>query len=145
MTVPTGGFSVDLPNPRTGVIDGPVTTTTFEVTLQPFVGASRTLTPHLYARRFASVVVPTDARDATILTSDLGLGYWLHRNAGDRFVQGVVPTVELHTSTPLNKSTNSVSIGFSEQVNRRRLRAAAALDGGLRRVHPDGGAAAVQH
>jgi hypothetical protein len=118
VTVPTGGgIPVDLPNPVTGIIDGSNPTTIYETTLQPFVGAIRTLTPNLYAQGFSSVIIPTDSRDVTILTGDVGLGYWLYRNPADRFVQALVPVIGLHTNTPLNKGPNAVPIGFSQQTN----------------------------
>lgn len=69
---------------------------------QPFVG-------YLWSRGdfflhgFESLMVPTDSRDATILFSDIGLGYWLLRRGADQLLTGIIPTVELHVTTPLTR------------------------------------------
>ena len=78
---------------------------------QPFVG-------YLWSRGdfflhgFESLMVPTDSRDATILFSDIGLGYWLLRRGADQLLTGIIPTVELHLTTPLTRRDH-----FRDAVN----------------------------
>jgi hypothetical protein len=119
VTVPTGqGFLIDLPNPQTGIVDGPRPFRLFDVGLQPWIGYILSLTDHLYVQGFDSISVPTESIDVTILSADVGVGYWLYRNMSDRFVQGVIPTLEGHTNIPLDhRGMQSVPIGFSDQFN----------------------------
>ena len=118
VTVPTGqGFTVDLASPFFNGITGSNPTTIIESRIQPFVGWIHPLTPNLYSQGFTSVIIPTDPRDVTIFCFDTALGYYLYRNPADRFVQALVPMLELHTNTPLDKGPNSIPIGFGEQAN----------------------------
>jgi hypothetical protein len=41
-------------------------------------------------------------RDQTLLHLDLGAGYWLYRDAGRAWLNGIIPTVEVHYTTTLN-------------------------------------------
>jgi hypothetical protein len=71
-------------------------------TLQPFTGYLWNLGP-FYLHGFTAVDVPTDERDVTMLYNDVGIGYFLYRQARpERLLTAVVPTVELHVDTPLN-------------------------------------------
>ena len=62
-------------------------------------------------------MVPTNSLDVTILTNDLGIGWWLYRNANDRFIQGLIPTFETHVNVPLDNSDPSLPISFQTQFN----------------------------
>lgn len=119
ITVPTGqGAVVDLPDPSTGTVTGPNPFVLYDVILQPWFGFIRSVGERTYFHGFTSIAVPTSSIDVTILTNDLGVGYWLYRNARDRFVQGVIPTFEAHANIPLNhRGMQSVPIGFSDQLN----------------------------
>jgi hypothetical protein len=55
-----------------------------------------------YVHGFTSLVVPTDSRDVTLLFNDVGAGYRLYQAGGDRLISAVVPTLEVHVTTPLN-------------------------------------------
>lgn len=74
---------------------------TNSVLLQPYVGyifnANR-----WYLHGFSSIVAPTDARDATLMFNDVGVGYWLYRSGAATFLTAVVPTLEAHVTTPFN-------------------------------------------
>src|SRR5262249_1338698 len=73
-----------------------------ETTVQPFVGAIWNFGP-LYVHGFSAVDVPTDTRDVTILYNDIGVGYWLFRDAREGvLVNAVVPPGECHFNTPPN-------------------------------------------
>lgn len=56
----------------------------------------------LYFQGFHSVAVPTENEDPTFISNGFGLGYWLVREPNADFIQGFVPTVEVHVNTPLN-------------------------------------------
>ena len=47
-------------------------------------------------------MVPTDARDTTILFNDVSLNFWLMRLDPGQFLRFVVPVAEIHVTTPLN-------------------------------------------
>jgi hypothetical protein len=126
VTVPTGGgipvnqqisgFGLPFGDPRVNFSQQ--TTTIFEVVLQPYVGGIYNLTSRLYVHGFSSFLFPTNSQDAIIWTGDLGTGFWLYRNFNDRFVQGLIPTVELHTDIPLNhRGPTSMPLSFNDQVN----------------------------
>jgi hypothetical protein len=71
--------------------------------IQPYLGYRWTC-GDFFIHGFASLDVPTDSNDATILFNDVGVGYHLlHADeSGCRFVTAIVPTLELHVNTPLN-------------------------------------------
>jgi hypothetical protein len=68
--------------------------------LQPYVGGIVNF-GKLYLLGFSSVVVPTDVRDVTFWSNDLGIGYNAYCNSG-AIVSSITPTVEGHLITPLN-------------------------------------------
>jgi hypothetical protein len=70
--------------------------------LQPWVGGVLSR-GDFYAMGFSSVVVPTDARDVTLLFNDVSVGYAVYRATEDRGITAVVPTFEVHVTTPLNQ------------------------------------------
>jgi hypothetical protein len=90
VTVPTGP---GLPLPLGGDLHSTL--------LQPWFGYLWNF-DRFYVEGFSSLVVPTDARDVTLLFNDVGTGYVLYRAGGDRLISAVVPTVEAHVTTPLN-------------------------------------------
>jgi hypothetical protein len=79
--------------------------------LQPWAGYVWNF-DRLYVQGFTSLVVPTDSRDVTILFNDVGVGYALYRSAGDHLLSAVVPTAEVHVTTPLNHrdATSAVTV-----------------------------------
>jgi hypothetical protein len=70
--------------------------------LQPWVGGVLSR-GNFYAMGFSSVVVPTDARDVTLLFNDLSVGYAVYRAPEGRGITALVPTFEVHVTTPLNQ------------------------------------------
>jgi hypothetical protein len=95
------GLMVTLPTSQTtlGLNGERLNSTIF----QPFAGAIVQLGARTYLHGFSSVAVPTDSRDATFLFNDIGLGYWLYRDSDGDWLTGVVPTIEAHANTPLNR------------------------------------------
>jgi hypothetical protein len=70
--------------------------------LQPYVGYIWN-SGRFYAEGFTAVIVPSDARDVTLLTNDVGFGYraYSDRNC-DAWLTELTPTLELHLTDPLN-------------------------------------------
>jgi hypothetical protein len=94
----SGGLAVTAPtSPGVATTDGYIHSTL----VQPFVGYLYNF-DRFYVQAFHSVVVPTDSRDVTILFNDVGLNYWLYKAESNRVLNFVVPTVELHVTTPLD-------------------------------------------
>jgi hypothetical protein len=69
-------------------------------TLQPFCGWIF-LADKFYLQGFTAVDAPTDLNDVVVLSNDLAAGYYLYQKPGGD-LSAVVPTVELHVTTPLN-------------------------------------------
>lgn len=89
VTAPTG--------PGIQTIDGSLHSTL----LQPWFGYIWNYN-QFYVHAFHSAVFPTDNRDVSLLFNDVGVGYWLYRAGPDRLLSFVVPTLEVHVTTPLN-------------------------------------------
>jgi hypothetical protein len=87
VTLPTGP---DVPTPIGNI---------HPAIVQPFVGYQLGMESFL-VYGFASVAVPTNDHDVTLLFNDIGLGYRLWE--GDGFIRSVVPVVEGHLTTPLD-------------------------------------------
>ncbi len=89
--------------------------------IQPFLGYIYNVGSDLYLQGFSSLSVPTDSRDVTILFNSLGAGYWLYRNNNrNRWLTGIVPVLEGHLNTPLNRREpgfNPQGIFFQDQFN----------------------------
>src|SRR5262249_23541704 len=71
---------------------------------------------NLYVQGFSSISIPTDGADATLLLNDIAVGYFAYRTTeADALVRYVVPTVELHVTTPLNhRGTQNEPIGVQD-------------------------------
>jgi hypothetical protein len=94
----SAGLAVTAPTgPSIATIDGNLHSTL----LQPWAGYIWNF-DRFYLQAFHSVVIPTDARDVTLLFNDVGFNFWLYRGSPNRFLQFIVPTVEAHVTTPLN-------------------------------------------
>jgi hypothetical protein len=119
VTVPTGASNV----PGFGVID------IHDTLLQPFVGYIWNV-EDFYVLGFTSLVVPTDSRDVTLLFNDISVGYWLRRNRQDLFINSIIPTLEVHVTTPLNhRGLNNTPVGAPDEVS---------LTGGVHLLMPAG-------
>ncbi|HTK76058.1 MAG TPA: hypothetical protein VL371_12415, partial [Gemmataceae bacterium] len=96
----SGGLAVTAPTgPGIQTVDGTIRSTLF----QPFIGAIRPFTSRLAMQGFWGIVVPTDSRDVTFLTSDVGLYYTLYRaTAPGACLTAVIPALEAHAYNPVN-------------------------------------------
>jgi hypothetical protein len=90
ITAPTG--------PGTPTIDGSLHSTL----IQPWVGYVWN-SNLFFVQAFHSIVVPTDPRDVTLLFNDVGFNFWLYRGEPNRLLNFIVPVLEAHVTTPLNK------------------------------------------
>jgi len=72
--------------------------------LQPYVGWIYNV-DRLYLLGFSSAVIPTDDRDAVLLTNSLGVGYRMYEAAPNEggWLTSITPTVEAHLTDPLSK------------------------------------------
>ncbi len=85
--------------------------------LQPFIGYLFNAGA-LYVEGFSAVIVPTDGREATLLTTDLGVGYRLYSDC-EKLISSVTPAVELHLTDPLshrglNQTATGSDVGFPD-------------------------------
>jgi len=69
--------------------------------LQPWTGFFLSL-DRWYLEGFSSIAVPTDSRDVTIWFNDLSVGYRLYRGSSGSLLSGIIPTMEVHVTTPLD-------------------------------------------
>jgi hypothetical protein len=84
--------------------------------LQPYLGYIYNR-GNFFLQGFSSVVATTDSTDVTLLLNDIGVGYWLIRDPyGSHFIRGVVPTFEIHVTTPLNHRGNLDDGGVPDWV-----------------------------
>jgi hypothetical protein len=84
--------------------------------LQPFAGYIYVL-DRLYVQGFSSLIIPTDSRDVLLLANSTGVGYFLYQapNPGDRLISYVIPTIEGHSTVPLNhRGSDSFPVGFPD-------------------------------
>lgn len=98
------GLAVTAPTGASHLGGTPLFTGYHSTVLQPFTGYVYNLTDRLYSMGFSALDIPMDSRDVTYMTNDISVGYYLFRAqpGEDRLVTGVVPTFEVHVTTPLN-------------------------------------------
>jgi hypothetical protein len=97
------------PTTATGSFAGSTNLKVFHnTTMQPFFGW---IWRHdrFYMQGFTAVDAPTDLNDVVMLENSLGMGFFLYQNERHRdkasyvdYLTAVIPTIELHVSTPLN-------------------------------------------
>jgi hypothetical protein len=70
--------------------------------LQPFIGY-RFVSGNWFLQGFEEIVIVTDSRDADLLFTDVGVGYFLMKDCSEgRWLTAVIPTVEAHLNDPLS-------------------------------------------
>ena len=106
LTTPTGSDAPDL---------GDGTTAPRSWLFQPWVGFFKNF-DRGYVQGTSSLLAPTDSRDPTLFWNSIAFGYWLSRTP-ERTVTGIIPTLEFHVTTPLNKRDPNGSIFVGDQVN----------------------------
>jgi hypothetical protein len=109
----SGGLAVTAPTgPRIDTVYGPIHSTY----LQPWMGYVRNF-DRFYIQGFHSVVVPTDSRDVTLLFNDVGINFWLYRGNPNGMISSLVPTLEVHVTTPLNHRSLDSAIQVPDIVS----------------------------
>ena len=83
--------------------------------IQPWVGGVVTA-GDFFAMGFASVVIPTDGRDVTLLFTDLQVGYTLYQNPFGGLLTFVAPISEVHVTNPLNYRDGTGPISVPDLV-----------------------------
>ncbi|MBY0232862.1 MAG: hypothetical protein K2W96_26570, partial [Gemmataceae bacterium] len=95
----SGGLVLTLPTGRdVRLVDG---SNLQSLLFQPWVGGILN-SDDFYVHGFSSLIIPTESRDATLWSNDIGVGYRLYqdRNAA---LSAIIPTLEAHLLTPLSK------------------------------------------
>jgi hypothetical protein len=109
----SGGLAVTAPTgPDEILADGSRLHSTL---LQPYLGYVFTA-GQFYLEGFTAVIVPTDSRDVTLFTEDIGVGYHLFDGPRDTFIRQITPTFELHLTDPLDHRglNNPSGLGFPD-------------------------------
>ena len=110
--VVSGGLAITAPTgPGLQTNEGTLRSTRF----QPWGGYIWNF-DRFFIQAFHSVVVPTDARDITLLFNDVGLNYWLYRGDGNRTLNFIVPMIEAHVTNPLNHRNQNGPIYIPDVV-----------------------------
>jgi hypothetical protein len=100
----SAGLAVTAPNGPGALAGSKVGNSLHAAALQPFLGYIHGLGRDGFIQGFSGVNVPTDPGVVTMMYNDLGVGYFLYRDQSgeNRFLGAIVPTFEVHVSTPLN-------------------------------------------
>ncbi len=110
VTVPTGPHN--LGGAPDTIIEG-----IHDTLIQPFIGY-RYLMGDWYVQGFESVLIPTDSNDTVLLSTDVGIGYFLMRNRGEgSLLTAIVPTVEAHLNDPLSHRGAFNNFGVPDWVD----------------------------
>jgi hypothetical protein len=107
LTTPTGGGHYFFP-------DG--TEVPHSWLFQPWAGFVKVY-DRAYVQGISNIIIPSDSRDPTMWGNSLAVGYWLYRNPGDRVLNGIIPTAEVHVRTPLSNRDENGLIFLQDQVN----------------------------
>ena len=86
------------------------------VLLQPWLGGVRVFSRG-YTQAISSFLVPTSSNEPTLANNSVSAGYFLYSNTADRFVNGIVPVIEVHTRTPLTYRDPKGQIFLQDQLN----------------------------
>jgi hypothetical protein len=111
----SSGLAVTPPNGPGALAGSPIANSLHAAALQPFIGYIYCLGPDLFFQGFSGVNVPTDPGVVTMMYNDIAIGYFVYRDESgqNRFLGAVVPTFEVHISTPLNHRLEVGPKGFT--------------------------------
>ncbi|MGZ3336003.1 MAG: hypothetical protein ACXWOV_12840 [Isosphaeraceae bacterium] len=100
----SSGLAVTPPTGPGALAGSPIANSLHAAALQPFLGYIYSLGPNVFIQGFSGVNVPTDPGVVTMMYNDMAIGYFLYRDESgqNRFLGAIVPTFEVHVSTPLN-------------------------------------------
>ena len=97
----SGGLNLNLPTGSSNFAGSRLFNAPNPFTIQPFLGyiVNR---GDFFVQGFTAIDVPTDSNAVTLLTNDLGVGYYAYRSAApDAFLSAIIPTIETHVNVPL--------------------------------------------
>jgi hypothetical protein len=72
------------------------------VLVQPYLGFLWDCERCVYVQAFSSVSLPIDGPEPILLFNDIGIGWWAYESNWF-WLQGIIPTVEAHATTPLEQ------------------------------------------
>ncbi|MDR3637627.1 MAG: hypothetical protein P4L84_27725 [Isosphaeraceae bacterium] len=98
----SGGLAVTAPTGPSAFGGAPGVFGYRDAQFQPFLGYYWTR-GRFYVQGFEAIDVPTDPHDVTMQYNDVGVGYYVYRDADPRaFLSAIAPTFETHVNVPLN-------------------------------------------
>ena len=112
----SAGLIVTTPTAAQGGFLSDGTPVPHSVLFQPWVGFVSVF-ERAYVQGISAVIAATDGRDTNLWSNSIGIGYWLYRADGDRFITGIIPVAEVHVRTPLNNRNINGLVYFQDQVN----------------------------
>jgi hypothetical protein len=86
------------------------------VLFQPWTGFVKTF-DRAYVEGITDLIVPTDIRDTVLWTNSLAAGYWVYQNPDSKWLNGIIPTAEVHVHTPLNNRSLEGLVYVPNEVN----------------------------
>jgi hypothetical protein len=96
----SGGAVVSIPTASSVTLDPGLSALLY---LQPFSGFIWNA-GDLFVQGFSSITLPIVRPESIVSFNDLGVGYWVYRDAtGSRTLSGVAPTVEIHYTAPIRQ------------------------------------------
>jgi hypothetical protein len=100
----SSGLAVTPPTGPGALAGSPIANSLHAAALQPFLGYIYSVGPNFFLQGFSGVNVSTDPGVVTMMYNDVAVGYFLYRDESgqNRFLGAIVPTFEVHVSTPLN-------------------------------------------
>jgi hypothetical protein len=90
-------------------------TTVSSVIFQPWGGFIYNF-DDVFTQGFTSLLVPTQSKDITLYTVDVGVGYRLWRASDDGLLQAIVPALEAHMNIPFTKTGPESLIYFPDML-----------------------------
>ena len=109
----SAGSTIVFPTAATKLVDPGPSTLAY---LQPF-GAFILSRGDFFVQGFTSITLPLAGAESTIMFNDLGVGYFVFRDAGGSgFIRSVAPTVEIHVTTPIRQPAGVTEFGFIDDV-----------------------------
>lgn len=107
LTAPTSGAAGYFPNGEQ---------VPHSVLFQPWLGFVH-LFDRAYVEGITDFIAPTNNRDTFLWTNSLAAGYWVYRDLDSRYLNGIIPTLELHIHTALNNRNPDGLIYVPDEVN----------------------------
>ena len=113
----SGGLVVSIPTLGSQKLDPGLSTLMY---MQPFSGFILT-SGDFFVQGFASMTLPVARPESIVSFNDVGVGYWMYRDATcSRFISGVAPTVEIHYTAPIRNPDPGANL-YGNFVDNQRV------------------------